>query len=117
MAPGHLPPLAIMTASEVAVYRALTYAGRRLLRDTPRSERGVLQEVPPHELHIHLPLRPGALDVYRCVDAWQALDAVVRNRLDVITACEDYVRELLRQRLPHSSDYLRTALCQIGECA
>ncbi|MBP2703510.1 hypothetical protein JOL79_06820 [Microbispora sp. RL4-1S] len=115
-APGDLPPVAIVTAAEVAVMRALTYAGRRLLRDQSRAGRSDYARIPQHELHLHIPANTARMDVLTA-DAWTALQQVLPDRDDVVQVCDRYVRELLQHGVRHEPRFLIRALCdELGVC-
>lgn len=113
---GGLPDIAVVMAAEVAVMRALTYAGRRLLRDQPRAGRSQYAQVPQHELHLHIPLTGHRLDTL-IADAWTALQQVLPDRPEVAAVCDRYVRELLQAGVRHEPRFLSTMLCdEAGVC-
>lgn len=115
-AAGGLPDIAVVYAAEVAVMRALTYAGRRLLRDQSRAGRSNFAQVPQHELHLHIPLGGHRLDTLTA-DAWTALQQVLPDRPEVAAVCDRYVRELLQAGVRHEPRFLVKALCdEAGVC-
>lgn len=108
-----VPAVAISYAAEVAVRRAMAYAGKRLLT---RTQRGQYADVPVDELHLHIPITENRFELLM-YDAWTALESVVPGRPDVITVCDRYVRDLLRHGVKHESRFLAKALCdEIGLC-
>ncbi|MEV0822515.1 hypothetical protein [Nonomuraea rubra] len=113
---GELPDIAVVYAAEVAVMRALTYAGRRLLRDQPRAGRSSFTTIPQHELHLHIPLGAARLDTLTA-DAWTALQQVLPDRPEVAAVCDRYVRDLLQHSVRHEPRFLARMLCdEAGVC-
>ncbi|MEU4228287.1 hypothetical protein AB0F17_28670 [Nonomuraea sp. NPDC026600] len=107
------PAVAIVAAAEVAVRRAMAYAGKRLLT---RTQRGQYADVPVDELHMHIPITEQRFELLM-YDAWTALEGVVPGRPEVITACDRYVRDLLRHGVKHEPRFLAKTLCdEIGLC-
>lgn len=97
--------LASVEVCEMAVYRALELAGKRLLT---RERRHSLSGVPAHLMHTHVPVPETDLD--RLLDgAWSTLSLVRPDTLLTVTI-DDYVRDLLRSGMAHQTSYLRSAL-------
>ncbi|MEV5350747.1 hypothetical protein [Streptomyces achromogenes] len=81
---------ALAGVSELAVLRALERAGNRLPR---RPDRSNVRDVPPWELHTHLPVDPARLDRLMS-DAWD-IPRKVGLPPELIAALDNYTRTLL----------------------
>ena len=104
------PEDALLTAVEAAVIRVLERAGNRLLRAHSRSARPDRREVPPIDMHVHLPVTAalrerilrGAYDVWE--DSLPGLVPVVAS----------YVDYLIDNRLPHTRELLADTLTRVA---
>lgn len=104
-------------AVDVAVWRALEVSGKRLLT---RDRRSRYQNIPPWELHTHIPVADHDLDRL-LTGAWtclrQALGSMCSADVDpdrLIRAADDYVRSLLVAGVPHEARWLAQALRGAG---
>jgi hypothetical protein len=103
-----------LTAVEMAVVRALEYAGKRLLNWAGRQYRGKITG-PSHEIHVQLPACD--FDTDRLLeDAYSTMDAVFAGQPELRTTVDLYVRGLLASQRRHSREALAVALLAAG-CA
>lgn len=103
------PPVAA-AALDVAVYRALELAGKRLLT---RDLRATYQHVRPTELHTHVTVAERDLDRL-LAGAWDYLPDSLPEYPDLAASADQYVRALLLTGEPHSRRSMAGFLGQLG---
>jgi hypothetical protein len=103
----------LVTACHLAVIRALEVAGKRMLT---RQHRGQLKDVPPHELHTHLPVDDTDLNRLTA-GAWDTLHTALPDHPGLVADLDEYVRSLLVAGQPHERRYLPPILSRCQECA
>lgn len=103
------PPVAA-AALDVAVYRALELAGKRLLT---RDLRASYQHVRPYELHTHVTVAERDLDRL-LAGAWDYLPLSLPEYPDLAVSADQYVRALLLTGVPHSRRSMAGFLGQLG---
>ena len=101
---------AIAGVSELAVLRALERAGKRLLG---RPDRSRLKDVPPWELHTHLPVDPARLDLLMSA-AWD-LPRAAGLPAELIETLDNYTRTLLASGHPFDRSDLQRVLTRLKE--
>lgn len=106
-------PEGLVAAAELIVYDALSRAGGRLLTN---QNRGQFKATPRHELHTVIevgtawaPLMEGSLELTDPV-----ADAFGLHRNTFLGTMRRYVRDRLRQGLPHDREALREDLRWVG---
>ncbi|WP_307176796.1 hypothetical protein [Streptomyces africanus] len=97
----------LMGVSELAVLRTLERAGRRLLG---RPDRSRLNDVPPWELHTHLPVNPDKVD--RAMTGVWELPRAAGLPDALIASLDGYARTLLLTGRPFDRDDLRSCLAR-----
>lgn len=102
-------------ACDLAVRRALELAGKRLrtrrsglLRSWPHPIPD-LDQVPAHELHVHITVDECRLDKL-LDDAWRPLLDVLPDGQHIAEVLDVYVRQLLLSGTRHETRYLTAAL-------
>ncbi|MFF3665456.1 hypothetical protein [Microtetraspora malaysiensis] len=107
----------VTLAADVAVWRALEVAGKRLLT---RDRRSQYQNVPPWLLHTQIRVDDADLDrlltgAWTCLRQALAAGRPAPGGLDydrLIETADEYVRALLRSGTPHELRWLVQALRQ-----
>lgn len=100
-----------IAAVEFAALRGLELAGKRLLTRDSRKWRDTLKDVPAWELHVWLPIH----NVDRALEsAYDLLHACLPNQQEIYKTIDNYVRERLATRTPHSRVRLLTMLAESG---
>ncbi|MFC1410398.1 hypothetical protein ACEZCY_14145 [Streptacidiphilus sp. N1-12] len=103
------PPVAA-AALDVAVFRALELAGKRLLT---RDLRATYQQVSPHELHTHVTVAERDLDRL-LAGAWDHLPLTLPEYPGLAASADQYVRALLLTGEPHSRQSMSGFLGHLG---
>lgn len=105
------PPCeALLSAANLAVLRALEFAGKRLIT---RATRGEMLPKPEWTRHTYITVSPSDLD--RLLDGvWTLLDEAIPDEIGLSDVLDRYVRELLLAGQEHDRRYLQVALAQAG---
>lgn len=100
----------VLQAANVAVFRALELAGKRMV---PRQDKATCPPVAVYERHTVLAVE--LVDLERLMaGAWEILAMAMPARHDLIASLDAYVREALYQGTPHTLDALRAHLSRGG---
>lgn len=101
----------LLLLCELAVYRALEVAGKRMRGMQSRAVRADLVACEAHEVHTRISY--ASLN-RRCDDlvkgAWVTLEEVLPGRPALYADLDAYVRELIEGKQPHSRESLRFVL-------
>lgn len=98
-------------ALEFGAVRALELAGKRMLNNGPRANRGQLRDVEPWAIHTRLPVAD-ADDVLS--GAYNLLQLCLPDQPGIYATIDNYVRERLASQQPHDRDVLLTMLAEAG---
>lgn len=95
---------------EVAVLRALDYAGKRMRGSSPRNLRSGFMTIPTHELHANptLVASLGPRDYDELLNgAWAQLDIALPGRSALVADLDVYTRGLIERQELHDPEQLR----------
>jgi hypothetical protein len=107
--PGALP--GNTDTEEFGAVRALELAGKRMLNNGPRANRGQLRDVEPWAIHTHLQVAD-ADDVLS--GAYNLLRLCLPDQPCIHATIDNYVRERLALQQPHDRERLLTMLAEAG---
>lgn len=116
VAAAALPPVGddgdlSFAALELGAVRALELAGKRMLNNGPRSNRGQLRDVEPWAIHTRIPVAD-ADDVLS--GAYSLLQLCLPDHPCIHRTIDAYVRERLALQAPHDRGRLLTMLADAG---